>query len=87
MPGSIGAGIKSINYYTGSISGAATGTVTISAVNTAKAMIQPLGQWSGSAASYSGVYYQLTNSTTVSLLTPTGSTINLNVSFCVVEYY
>lgn len=85
MPGSVPQGVKSINYYTGALAVQGTNAVAITAVNTAKAVIQPLGALSGTVQN--DMYYQLTNSTTVTLTSPTGAATTLNCSFAVIEYW
>lgn len=82
-----GTTIKSIQRGTISwttSSGDTTGTATITAVTTAKALVNHLGQ--NYTDSYGGTYLTLTNSTTVTAGAYCGQANSYKVSFEVIEF-
>jgi hypothetical protein len=73
-----GGGIKSIQR--GTVSVLSTATVTITAVNTAKTMLNYLGDAAGSA------FLQLTSSTQITFTSGDGN-FSKSVSYEVIEYF
>jgi hypothetical protein len=78
--------IKSIQYGTITTNAVTTGSATITAVNTAKAVLIHLGAWAPTTPGYATVRIALTNSTTVSAFGASDSGLGYEVGFVVVEF-
>lgn len=84
-------GVKSIQRGVIEIPNGATGTATINAVNTDKAIVIHCGNFSNDSSYPSGIYYEctleLTNETTVTASRLNVGGVKCTVAFEVIEFY